>query len=219
MNCDEALSHYYLQQMGIDCWVPRAEVAELPLATQISWDELYTQVSQCRACSLCETRSNVVFGVGDKQARLLIVGEAPGFYEDQQAQPFVGRAGQLLNAMLHSIGLTRQQVYIANVLKCRPPANRDPRPEEVIKCTPFLAQQIALLKPKIILAVGRHAAHYLLGTTQSLAKLRNTRHTWGQQLIPLVVSYHPAYLLRNPVDKKQAFDDLQLVKTMLNDQP
>jgi uracil-DNA glycosylase family 4 len=175
---------------------------------------LCSTVASCVACSLHQSRTQTVFGVGNTQAELMIIGEAPGFHEDQQGQPFVGRAGQLLNAMLQAIEQDRNTVYIANILKCRPPSNRDPSPEEVQSCTPFLLQQIALIKPKVLLAVGRIAAHYLLNSQSSLGQLRGKIHRY--QNIPLIVTYHPAYLLRNPQDKGKAFQDLQLTyRTLL----
>lgn len=175
-------------------------------------------VAACTACPLHASRTQTVFGVGDEQASLMIVGEAPGFHEDQQGEPFVGRAGQLLTAMLDAIGLSREQVYIANVLKCRPPENRDPKPDEVKTCTQFLQQQIDLIQPNLLLAVGRVAAHYLLDTKQSLQALRNQIHQFGDQQTPLIVTYHPAYLLRNPVDKKKAYEDLQFTQRTLLEQ-
>jgi len=194
--------------MGIQRWQRR--VVD-PSASE--WKKLSSQVKNCVACELCHSRTQTVFGVGNPQADLLIVGEAPGFYEDQQGEPFVGKAGQLLNLMLKAIGLEREQIYIANVLKCRPPQNRDPLPSEVAECTKHLEAQINLLQPKIILAVGRYAAHYLLKTEASLASLRGKQHHFNQ--IPLIVSYHPAYLLRSPSDKAKAFADLQNVKKAL----
>jgi DNA polymerase len=153
-----------------------------------------------------------VFGVGNTQAEWLIIGEAPGAEEDRQGEPFVGRAGQLLNAMLLAIGLPRETVFIANVLKCRPPGNRDPRPEEVSNCLPFLSQQIALLKPKVMLAVGRIAAQNLLATDVPLARLRGKLHRFGEAETPLVITYHPAYLLRTPADKRKAWEDLKFAR-------
>ena len=141
-----------------------------------------------------------------------MVGEAPGADEDRQGQPFVGRAGQLLNSMLRAIGLGREQVYIANILKCRPPGNRDPTPGEAAECLPFLEQQIALLKPKVMLAVGRIAAQNLLRTDATLGRLRQQVHHFGASLVPLVVTYHPGYLLRTPADKRKAWEDLKFAR-------
>lgn len=207
------LNHYYLDAMGIQRWVvvkPKADAA-----ARAAWSRLQSTVATCQACDLHQGRTNTVFGVGNKQADLIIVGEAPGYHEDQQGEPFVGRAGQLLDRMLKAINLERQQVYIANVLKCRPPKNRDPLPREIQQCTEYLDQQLALLQPKLILAVGRYAAHYLLQCTTPLSRLRGRTHYYGEHQIPLIVSYHPAYLLRNPIDKRKAYSDLLQVSTML----
>jgi uracil-DNA glycosylase len=176
------------------------------------WPTLREQVAACRACDLCKTRSQTVFGVGDVRAEWLVIGEAPGAEEDRQGEPFVGRAGQLLNAMLRAIGLPRESVFIANILKCRPPGNRDPRPDEVAKCRPFLERQIALLKPRMILVVGRIAAQTLLATDAPLARLRGRLHRFGEAATPLVVTYHPAYLLRTPADKRKAWEDLKFAR-------
>ncbi len=153
-----------------------------------------------------------MFGVGDTQAKWLIIGEAPGADEDREGEPFVGRAGRLLNAMLHSIGLERPAVYIANILKCRPPANRDPSEAEAAQCLPYLESQIALLRPRIILVVGRIAAHSLLRTDAALGRLRQKVHEFGAGRIPLVVTYHPAYLLRTPGEKRKAWEDLRFAR-------
>ncbi len=212
MSANE-LNYYYLDTMGIQRWVTAKPKADP--ATQAAWLLLEKTVASCTACDLHQGRTQTVFGVGNKQADLIIVGEAPGYYEDQQGEPFVGRGGQLLDRMLKSIGLDRQQVYIANVLKCRPPKNRDPLPREVEKCTQHLDQQLALLQPKLILAVGRYAAHYLLQCNTPLSRLRGRLHHYGQQQIPLIVSYHPAYLLRNPIDKRKAYSDLLHVSATL----
>lgn len=174
-----------------------------------AWSTLEQKVAGCTACALHQTRTQTVFGVGNRSAKLMIIGEAPGFHEDAKGEPFVGRAGQLLTAMLKSIGFIRDQVYIANILKCRPPDNRDPLPIEIKTCTPYLEQQIALVKPQLLLAVGRIAAHHLLQTKSSLENLRAKLHHF--QTIPLIITYHPAYLLRNPKDKKKAFADLGFV--------
>lgn len=172
-----------------------------------AWAELQHEVANCRSCKLCETRTQTVFGVGNKRATWLLIGEAPGQNEDLQGEPFVGKAGQLLSEMLRAIGLQREQVYIANMLKCRPPNNRDPQAEEVAACKDFLQRQIALLQPKIIVAVGRIAAQNLLETQQPLSRLRGIRHQLEN--IPLTVVHHPAYLLRSLPEKSKAWDDLQ----------
>jgi len=184
-----------------------------PLAPTNDWGVLRERVAGCTACAeLCRTRTQTVFGVGNTRAEWLVIGEAPGAEEDRQGEPFVGRAGQLLNAMLLAIGLPRETVFIANVLKCRPPGNRDPKPGEVSNCLPYLSNQIALLKPKIMLAVGRIAAQNLLATDAPLARLRGKLHTFGEANTPLVITYHPAYLLRTPSDKRKAWEDLKFAR-------
>jgi uracil-DNA glycosylase family 4 len=190
--------------------VPRA----VPAAREAGadWAELRARVAACTRCALCNTRTQTVFGVGSQTAEWLIVGEAPGADEDRQGEPFVGRAGQLLNSMLHAIGLAREQVYIANILKCRPPGNRDPAANEAAECLPYLEQQIALLKPKILLAVGRIAAQNLLRTEVTLGRLRQQVHRFGISQVPLVVTYHPAYLLRTPTDKRKTWEDLKFAR-------
>ncbi|MFJ5382277.1 uracil-DNA glycosylase family protein, partial [Cupriavidus sp. CER94] len=168
-------------------------------------------VAGCTACGLCDTRTNTVFGVGDPQAEWMLVGEAPGENEDLQGEPFVGQAGKLLDNMLGALGLARgRNVYIANVLKCRPPGNRNPEPEEVAQCEPYLKRQIALIKPKVIVVLGRFAAQSLLRSTTPIGKLRGTVHTY--EGIPVVVTYHPAYLLRTLTDKARAWEDLCLAR-------
>ncbi len=205
----------YLAALGIDDWRqrrPLAVVAAPPARNADSWDAVAADVAACTRCGLCQTRTNTVFGVGDRQAQWLVVGEAPGADEDRQGEPFVGRAGGLLNSMLRGIGLAREQVFIANVLKCRPPNNRDPAPAEVEQCLPFLERQIALLKPRIMLAVGRIAAQNLLATDTPIGKLRGQVHRFGSARIPLVVTYHPAYLLRSPTEKRKAWEDLKFAR-------
>jgi DNA polymerase len=199
---------------------PQRESVALDLAPEagvagLDWDALAASVAACRACSLCATRTQTVFGVGNRQARLLVIGEAPGADEDREGEPFVGRAGQLLNRMLAAIGLPRQQVYIANILKCRPPGNRDPRPEEVLSCQPYLMRQIELIGPRLILAVGRISAQTLLGTDLPLGRLRGRWLELGPRAIPLRITYHPAYLLRSPDQKARAWEDLTAVARRL----
>ena len=177
------------------------------------------EVRQCTACGLCGTRTQTVFGVGDHRAEWLVIGEAPGADEDRQGEPFVGRAGKLLNPMLQAVGLKREQVFIANILKCRPPDNRDPAPTEATSCLPFLERQIALIRPRLILAVGRIAAQNLLATDTPIGKLRGQAHRFGPARIPLVVTYHPAYLLRSPREKRKAWDDLRLARRALTTHP
>jgi DNA polymerase len=180
------------------------------------WSVLRQSVASCTACDqLCRARTQTVFGVGNTAADWLIIGEAPGAEEDRQGEPFVGRAGQLLNAMLRAIGLPRETVFIANILKCRPPGNRDPAAAEVENCLPYLHAQIGLLNPKIMLAVGRIAAQNLLGTDMPLARLRGKLHHFGPANTPLIVTYHPAYLLRTPADKRKAWEDLKFARDTL----
>ena len=178
-------------------------------------DELAEQVAACQACDLCKTRTRTVFAAGNAQADLAIVGEAPGAEEDRTGLPFVGNAGKLLDSMLASLSLRREEhAYICNVLKCRPPNNRDPLPEEVAQCEPYLQQQLAIVRPKMILVVGRFAAQSLLKTQASIASLRGRVHGYqvAERRIPVVVTYHPAYLLRNLPDKAKAWSDLCLLK-------
>lgn len=183
-------------------------------ATGLDWDALRAAVSACRDCPLHATRTQGVFGVGDTAADWLIVGEAPGADEDRLGEPFVGQAGKLLDAMLGAIDLKRgEDVYIANVLKSRPPGNRDPKPEEVAACLPYLERQIDLIRPKLILALGRFAAQSLLVTDASIARMRGKLHEYHG--VPLIVTYHPAYLLRNPADKAKAWEDLCLARTTM----
>jgi DNA polymerase len=185
----------------------------------LDWPALRAAVAGCQACGLCKTRRQTVFGVGHLQAQLMIVGEAPGEQEDAQGEPFVGAAGQLLDRMLAALGLGRgdatpdRQVFIANTLKCRPPRNRNPAPEELAACQPFLERQVALVQPRAILAMGRFAVQQLLGRDDPIGRLRGTVHRWRG--VPLVVSYHPAYLLRQPADKAKAWDDLCLLAEVL----
>jgi DNA polymerase len=207
--------------------VPRPAAAPAPVSLPVTaalgarpagidgmdWPALQSAVAACEACGLCRSRKNTVFGVGDTQADWMVVGEAPGENEDLQGEPFVGVAGQLLDNMLRAIGRSRsgsgaQATYIANVLKCRPPANRNPLPEEVNQCEPYLARQVALVQPKIILAMGRFAVQALLQSSEPIGKLRGQVHRY--QGVPVIVTYHPAYLLRNPEDKARAWDDLCL---------
>ncbi len=194
--------------------VPHAAATHSPLPREAAhdWPQLRERVAACTRCGLSATRTQTVFGVGNLQAEWVVVGEAPGAEEDRQGEPFVGRAGQLLNAMLRAIGLKREQVYIANVLKCRPPQNRDPVAAETLECLPYLDRQIALLRPKIMLVVGRIAAQNLLRTDAKLGTLRQQVHSFGASGVPLVVTYHPAYLLRSPAEKRKAWEDLKFAR-------
>lgn len=185
----------------------------------MDWPALREAVAGCRACGLCESRRQTVFGVGNEQAHWMLIGEAPGEQEDRQGEPFVGKAGQLLDNMLRAVGLTRQeaeptrQVYIANVLKCRPPANRNPEPPEVAQCEPFLKRQVELVAPRLILAMGRFAVQSLLASQEPIGRLRGKVHRYHG--VPVVVTYHPAYLLRNPLDKARSWEDLCLAAEVL----
>lgn len=209
----------YLKALGIDVWVPNDQPslgcdADVVAAASVcdgevgslGWTDLATRVAACRNCALHKSRTQTVFGVGSQSADWLIIGEAPGAEEDRRGEPFVGRAGQLLDEMLRAAGQSREQVFIANVLKCRPPNNRDPEASEAQACRGYLERQIELLQPKIILAVGRVAAQTLLATDTPVGRLRGKLHRLGD--IPLVVTYHPAYLLRSPTQKRKSWQDL-----------
>ena len=223
----DELRRKYLDAMGIDVWVHRGAasaeaVEEMPTPPTFSgaeagdvaamdWEALQSTVAQCASCpELVANRTQTVFGVGDRGADWLVIGEAPGAEEDRQGQPFVGRAGKLLNNMLRAIGLEREQVYIANILKCRPPNNRDPKPQEAAACEAYLRRQIALLRPKIILVVGRIAAQTLLATDRPIGRLRGEVRRYDH--LPVVVTYHPAYLLRSPLEKRKVWEDLRLAR-------
>ena len=203
-----------LKEMGLTpVWRLRdAEVSQPESSSpEKEWIELKQAVPACTACGLHKTRTQTVLGVGDEQADWLFIGEAPGAEEDRLGEPFVGQAGKLLDNMLAAIGLNRaENVYICNVLKCRPPGNRNPEPEEVAQCSPHLAKQIALIQPKLIIAMGRFAAQTLLNSDASIASLRGRLHQYGG--LPLIVTYHPAYLLRNLPDKSKAWEDLVLAR-------
>jgi uracil-DNA glycosylase family 4 len=232
-----SMKEQYLQALGIERWVLRqpaqkqaekpedaavtavlhaapgifaSRVPEADHPSAMNWESLARCVADCTKCNLHGGRTQTVFGVGNRTADWMIIGEAPGAEEDARGEPFVGRAGQLLNAMLQAIGLQRQQVYIANILKCRPPNNRDPLPEEVQQCWPYLKRQIELIGPKVILAVGRIAAQNLLVTEETIGRLRGKIHMHVESGVPVVATYHPAYLLRKPADKRKAWEDLQL---------
>lgn len=224
---DEKKRLYYLDQMGIQTWVPKTSkdvtqvveevvVNELNIEqtthqkiTSASLDELKVTVSNCTQCELHRTRTQTVFGVGHPAAEWLIIGEAPGADEDRLGEPFVGRAGQLLTSMLRAMGLAREEVFIANILKCRPPNNRDPQANEINSCSSYLRQQIELIQPKIILVVGRIAAQSLLNVDTPIGKIRGKKFTYQDTNIPVVATYHPAYLLRSPQQKRSAWEDLK----------
>ena len=206
---------YYLQIMGVDVYWSKDRVIDDPVSEEFVeesnvWADLRQRVAKCQQCELHRGRRQTVFGIGDHNADWLIIGEAPGAEEDKQGEPFVGRAGKLLNSMLLACGLQREQVFIANILKCRPPENRDPKQEEITACASYLQQQIELIRPKIILAVGRIAAQNLLQTETPIGKMRGQQYKYADTGIPVIVTYHPAYLLRSPREKKKAWQDLQL---------
>jgi DNA polymerase len=226
------LRNEYLTAMGIRQWVLRESAAPADVSPDVEtalpgtdapiespdWPVLQAQVAGCTRCSLHATRTQTVFGTGNRSADWLVIGEAPGADEDRQGEPFVGRAGQLLTEMLRAAGLAREAVYITNILKCRPPNNRDPQSDEVASCHGHLERQIDLVKPRLILAVGRIAAHNLLQTDTPVGRLRGRVHRYGPAGIPLVVTYHPAYLLRSPLEKRKTWDDLQLALQISNGQ-
>jgi len=193
-----------LEQLGGLAWLPVGAPAATTVSSLDSWAR---EASNCRACSLCEGRRTVVFGEGNPRAALLFIGEGPGMEEDLQGRPFVGLAGQLLTKIIQALGLTRDQVYIANMVKCRPPQNRVPLPEELAACRRFLDAQIALIQPHVICALGRTAANALLNSEAPLGALRGRDHALGS--IPVVVTYHPAHLLRHPEAKREAWADVQ----------
>ena len=224
----------YLEALGIDLFVPRgarassvapaavaAPAAALPpvrapaAADDPAWAQLEGEVSVCTKCALSRSRTQTVFGVGNRRTELLLIGEAPGAEEDARGEPFVGRAGQLLNAILRGMRWPRPTVYIANVLKCRPPNNRDPSPEESACCTPYLHRQIELIQPLMILAVGRIAAQNLLASEAPIGKLRGVVHRYGPRQTPLIATYHPSYLLRSPGEKRRVWDDMKFLKAEL----
>lgn len=227
MNEAEQQRRAYLQAMGIDVWITReepdapqsaatevlADVVNVADVVDMDWDALRSCVSQCTACELHSSRTQTVFGVGNHQADLMIVGEAPGAEEDRRGEPFVGRAGRLLDEMLRAISMDRQHVFIANLLKCRPPNNRDPKPDEAAACRAYLQQQINLLQPKMILAVGKFAAQSLLNCSDPVGRMRGKTHRF--QDLPLIVTYHPAYLLRSPSQKRKSWADLCMAKSLL----
>lgn len=206
----DVLKHYYLETMGIALWTEKTR----DLSSERQLMQLEKKVSSCVLCPLSKTRSQTVFARGNAKAPLMIIGEAPGFYEDKQGLPFVGKAGFLLNHMMKSIGMTESDFYIANVLKCRPPNNRDPFPEEIVHCSEYLTEQIKIVSPRLILALGRFAGQFLLKKNLALNQLRN--QIYDYQNTPFLVTYHPAYLLRNPKDKRKAYSDLLAVKNWLN---
>lgn len=220
-----------LNDIGIDVWLPRdtvslAEDAETGTPTpviaagsghqQSDWLQLQHDIRNCQRCDLAATRTQTVFGVGNSAASLMLIGEAPGAEEDRKGEPFVGRAGKLLDAMLFSIGLKREDIFICNVLKCRPPNNRDPSPAEVEACSSWLDAQVKYVQPVLIVALGRFAAHRLLDTDAPVWRMRQADNVMPGTGIPLVVTYHPASLLRNPDNKARAWQDLCKIKALLS---
>lgn len=211
----------YLKEMGIEIFTRRhVNAAEAPLQDMrhtaqdfAYWQNLQQAVSTCTKCDLHQSRTKAVFGVGKSNAEIMFIGEAPGANEDLQGEPFVGRAGQLLNSMMRSIGLQREEVFIANIIKCRPPQNRDPNPQEVACCTPYLIEQIKFIQPKLLIALGRIAAQFLLNTDSSLTSLRQHNHEY--EGTPLLITFHPAYLLRSPTEKAKAWQDFQKIRDFL----
>lgn len=222
MNMSEQQRRAYLEALDIDVWLPRGadaesqDVAGAPSSVaELGWDELRACVAECQLCDLHRERTQTVFGVGAEDARWMIIGEAPGVEEDRRGEPFVGRAGQLLDEMLRAVGLDRGSVYIANTVKCRPPGNRNPEAAEASACRAYLDRQIALVRPELILAVGKVAAQNLLASDAPVGRLRGRRHALGD--IPLVVTYHPAYLLRSPSQKRLVWSDLCLARSLLRE--
>jgi uracil-DNA glycosylase len=233
-----ALRPRYLRALGLEVWerrrasAPRAQESlaaapgEAPAraagapgpepAEDEAWQAVAAAVAACRKCRLCETRTNTVFGVGPRDAPLMVVGEGPGADEDARGEPFVGRAGKLLDEMLRAIGRSRgSNTFIANVVKCRPPGNREPAEDEAEACRPFLEQQIRLVRPKLIVALGRVAAQRLLMTDTPIGRMRGETYQWGPMETPLIVTYHPAYLLRSPGDKAKSWEDLKRIHRFL----
>ena len=220
----------YLEEIGITVWLERKlvdkETADFNVKsiseknksfeTELdkNLDHLSRQIETCKLCELHKSRTKTVFGIGNKNADWLVIGEAPGADEDLRGEPFVGRAGKLLNAMLLSMGLQRKEVFIANILKCRPPKNRDPKSDEVKVCENYLRQQIELIRPKIILALGRIAAQNLLKSTTPIGKMRGNSYLYPDSDLPVVVTYHPAYLLRSPSEKRKVWEDLKFAQNI-----
>ena len=221
----EARRRAYLKALEIDIYAMRGQDTGPDICTApevetdgnsaLDWDSLRQKVAGCTRCKLHKTRTQTVFGVGSQTADWMIIGEAPGAEEDRRGEPFVGRAGKLLDEMLRAVKLSRDTVFIANILKCRPPNNRDPSTEEAASCRSYLVRQIELISPKIILAVGRIAAQHLLETDAPLGTLRGQKHKLGDGQVPVIVTYHPAYLLRSPTQKRKAWQDLCLARQVM----
>ena len=205
---------HWLQEEDIDLWKQAGLIPPDPPSEPLTLERIRAELGDCQRCKLAPTRTNLVFGVGNAKAELMFVGEGPGADEDVQGEPFVGKAGQLLTKMIAAMGLSREQVYIANIIKCRPPKNRNPEPDEIAACHPFLSQQISAIRPKIICALGTFSAQTLLNTQARISDLRGRFHDLnGVQVLP---TFHPAYLLRNPDEKKRVWEDLQMIMAALN---
>ncbi|MFQ5633914.1 MAG: uracil-DNA glycosylase family protein [Gammaproteobacteria bacterium] len=219
----------YLAALGIDVWIPRGQAPAVPpelvddgLAADApgsDWAELRATVAGCTRCPLHRHRTQTVFGVGNRNADWMIIGEAPGAEEDRRGEPFVGRAGKLLDEMLHAVGLDRRTVFIANILKCRPPNNRDPVAGEAQACRGYLDRQIQLIRPRLILAIGRVAAQQLLHSNAPVGRMRGRPHRLSDGQLPVVVTYHPAYLLRTPSQKRKVWEDLCLARQIVQESP
>jgi len=209
----EQTKSFFIQRAelyGPEFYVEKKLAAPVANSARSALTEFYHQIKDCQKCRLAKGRTHFVFGIGSPNAKLMCIGEAPGYEEDQSGEPFVGAAGQLLNRILEAIGFSREEVYIANVVKCRPPGNRDPQPDESAECLPYLRKQIELIQPKLILALGRIAAQNVLGTTAPLSKLRGRVHRLGE--IQMLVTYHPAALLRNQQWKRAAWEDVKKLR-------
>ena len=227
-------SRAHLDAIGIPVWVRRsvartarqdevpgaaaaAPVPAAPVPAVRALESIDAQVRDCRKCELHRTRTHTVFGVGRPDAACMFIGEAPGAEEDARGEPFVGRAGKLLDAMLAAIGLRRADVYIANIVKCRPPRNRDPHTNEIAACSGYLRRQIEAVSPRLLVATGRVAAQSLLATTEPIGRLRGRTYRYGEDRLPVIVMYHPAYFLRSPLEKRKGWEDLVRVRAMLSD--
>ena len=221
-------SRAHLDAIGIPVWTRRSVAgaarrgetfrtgvgATLPASREL--EKIDAQVRDCRKCALHRTRTQTVFGVGRPDAACMFIGEGPGAEEDARGEPFVGRAGKLLDAMLAAIGLGRSDVYIANIVKCRPPRNRDPHADEIIACSGYLRRQIETVSPRLLVAAGRVAAQSLLSTTKPIGQLRGRTYRYGEDRLPVLVMYHPAYFLRSPLEKRKAWEDLVRVRSVLS---
>jgi len=212
-----------LELIGIGLWADKtapipvaqdraAPAPRLPAAPDAEWESLMQEVAVCTRCALHKGRTQAVFGTGNRAAEWMFIGEAPGRDEDRQGEPFVGRAGKLLNSMIAAMGMKREDVFIANILKCRPPENRDPKPEEADTCQPYLKRQIAMVRPRIIVALGKIAAQNLLRVETAIGRMRGQRYEYPDPKVPVVVTYHPAYLLRSPREKGKVWQDLCYAK-------